>query len=53
MSYIVPIHQASSIRHALKLQFMKPEEESLIVALVEPPGPRFMRHSLSVSRREI
>ncbi|PKY09307.1 hypothetical protein P168DRAFT_263686 [Aspergillus campestris IBT 28561] len=34
MSYVVPIHQASSIRHALKLHFLKPEEESLIVAKV-------------------
>ncbi|KAL4891551.1 mono-functional DNA-alkylating methyl methanesulfonate N-term-domain-containing protein [Aspergillus ambiguus] len=32
MSYIVPIHRASSIRHALKLQFMRPEEECLVVA---------------------
>lgn len=34
MAYVVPIHRASSIRHALKLQFLKPEEESLVVALV-------------------
>lgn len=43
MAYVVPIHRASSIRHALKLQFLKPEEESLVVALVLPlllPGLR-------------
>ncbi|KAB8078709.1 mono-functional DNA-alkylating methyl methanesulfonate N-term-domain-containing protein [Aspergillus leporis] len=32
MAYVVPIHKASSIRHALKLHFMKPEEDSLVVA---------------------
>ncbi|KAF9885890.1 hypothetical protein FE257_012270 [Aspergillus nanangensis] len=32
MSYVVPIHRASSIRHALKLQFMSPEEDCLVVA---------------------
>ncbi|OJJ88285.1 DDB1/RSE1 family protein [Aspergillus glaucus CBS 516.65] len=32
MAYVVPIHRASSIRHALKLQFLRPEEESLVVA---------------------
>ncbi|RAK78541.1 DDB1/RSE1 family protein [Aspergillus fijiensis CBS 313.89] len=32
MAYVVPIHRASSIRHALTLQFMKPEEEVLVVA---------------------
>ncbi|KAI9374726.1 mono-functional DNA-alkylating methyl methanesulfonate N-term-domain-containing protein [Aspergillus egyptiacus] len=32
MSYIVPIHRASSIRHALKLRFMNSEEECLAVA---------------------
>lgn len=34
MAYVVPIHRASSIRHALKLQFFKPEEDSLVVAYV-------------------
>lgn len=34
MAYVVPIHKASSVRHALKLQFLNPEEESLVVALV-------------------
>ncbi|KAL4758720.1 DDB1/RSE1 family protein [Aspergillus foveolatus] len=32
MSYIVPIHRASSIRHALKLHFLKAEDECLVVA---------------------
>ncbi|KAL4806754.1 mono-functional DNA-alkylating methyl methanesulfonate N-term-domain-containing protein [Aspergillus unguis] len=32
MSYIVPIHRASSIRHALKLHFMNSEDECLVVA---------------------
>lgn len=32
MAYVVPIHRASSIRHALKLNFLDPEEESLVVA---------------------
>lgn len=34
MAYVVPIHRASSIRHALKLNFMKSEEDCLVVALV-------------------
>ncbi|PGH18407.1 hypothetical protein AJ79_00476 [Helicocarpus griseus UAMH5409] len=32
MAYVVPIHHASSIRHALKLQFLRPEEDCLVVA---------------------
>ncbi|KAL4912301.1 mono-functional DNA-alkylating methyl methanesulfonate N-term-domain-containing protein [Aspergillus aurantiobrunneus] len=32
MSYIVPIHRASSIRHALKLHFLNSEDECLVVA---------------------
>ncbi|KAL1867769.1 hypothetical protein Plec18167_008513 [Paecilomyces lecythidis] len=32
MAYVVPVHRASSIRHAVKLQFLKPEEECLVVA---------------------
>ncbi|PWY89835.1 damage-specific DNA binding protein [Aspergillus heteromorphus CBS 117.55] len=32
MSYVVPIHRASSIRDALKLNFMDPEKEALVVA---------------------
>ncbi|KAJ5102357.1 Cleavage/polyadenylation specificity factor A [Penicillium alfredii] len=32
MAYVVPIHRASSIRHAVKLNFMKPEEDCLVAA---------------------
>ncbi|EON61079.1 hypothetical protein W97_00290 [Coniosporium apollinis CBS 100218] len=32
MAYIAPIHRASSIRHALKLRFLDPEHECLVVA---------------------
>ncbi|KKZ66853.1 DNA damage-binding protein 1 [[Emmonsia] crescens] len=32
MAYVVPIHHASSIRHALKLQFLQPEKDCLVVA---------------------
>ncbi|KKY25033.1 putative uv-damaged dna binding [Phaeomoniella chlamydospora] len=32
MAYIVPIHRPSGVRHALKLRFLDPEEDSLIVA---------------------
>ncbi|PGH07582.1 hypothetical protein AJ80_07971 [Polytolypa hystricis UAMH7299] len=32
MAYVVPIHNASSVRHALKLQFSSPEEDCLVVA---------------------
>ncbi|KAI9732341.1 MAG: hypothetical protein M1834_001548 [Cirrosporium novae-zelandiae] len=32
MAYIAPIHRPSSVRHALKLNFLSEEEESLIVA---------------------
>lgn len=32
MSYIVPIHRASGIRHAVKLNFMNAEEDCLVVA---------------------
>ncbi|KAJ5638617.1 hypothetical protein N7528_001007 [Penicillium herquei] len=32
MSYVVPIHRASGIRHAVKLNFISPEEDSLVVA---------------------
>jgi len=34
MAYIAPIHQPSSIRHALKLNFFSSEEECLVVAYV-------------------
>ncbi|KAJ9307256.1 hypothetical protein DTO217A2_3315 [Paecilomyces variotii] len=32
MAYVVPVHRASSIRHAVKLQFLNPEEDCLVVA---------------------
>ncbi|KAF2682076.1 DNA damage-binding protein 1 [Lentithecium fluviatile CBS 122367] len=32
MAYIAPIHRPSSIRHALKLSFLAPEEDCLVVA---------------------
>lgn len=34
MAYLAPIHQASSIRHALKLNFLSRTEECLVVAYV-------------------
>jgi len=43
MSYIVPIHHASGVRHALKLNFLEPGVEVLVVAsvlLLEAPQPR-------------
>jgi len=32
MAYIAPIHRPSSVRHALKLNFLAPEEDCLVVA---------------------
>ncbi|KAF2645643.1 hypothetical protein P280DRAFT_465440 [Massarina eburnea CBS 473.64] len=32
MAYIAPIHRPSSVRHALKLNFLTPEEDCLVVA---------------------
>ncbi|KAF2273015.1 DNA damage-binding protein 1 [Westerdykella ornata] len=32
MAYIAPIHRPSSIRHALKLNFLSPDDECLVVA---------------------
>ena len=32
MAYLAPIHLATSIRHALKLHFLSPDEENLVVA---------------------
>lgn len=32
MSYIVPIHRPSGVRHALKLNFLSPVEEAVIIA---------------------
>ncbi|KAF2873366.1 mono-functional DNA-alkylating methyl methanesulfonate N-term-domain-containing protein [Massariosphaeria phaeospora] len=32
MAYLAPIHRPSSVRHALKLKFLAPEEDCLVVA---------------------
>jgi DNA damage-binding protein 1 len=32
MAYIAPIHKPSSVRHALKLNFLSAEEDCLVVA---------------------
>jgi DNA damage-binding protein 1 len=32
MAYIAPIHRPSSVRHALKLNFMTADEDCLVVA---------------------
>ncbi|KAI4165448.1 MAG: hypothetical protein LQ342_000857 [Letrouitia transgressa] len=32
MAYLAPIHKPSSVRHALKIRFLDPNEESLIIA---------------------
>ncbi|KIW01818.1 uncharacterized protein PV09_06671 [Verruconis gallopava] len=32
MAYIAPIHRPSSVRHALKLRFLDPDEDCLVVA---------------------
>ncbi|KAJ6010929.1 hypothetical protein N7451_002341 [Penicillium sp. IBT 35674x] len=32
MAYVVPIHRASGIRHAVKLNFINPEEDCLVAA---------------------
>lgn len=32
MAYLAPIHRASSVRHAIKLSFLEPDSEDLIVA---------------------
>ncbi|KAI1579708.1 MMS1-N multi-domain protein [Pyrenophora tritici-repentis] len=32
MAYIAPIHRPSSVRHALKLSFLSPDEDCLVVA---------------------
>ncbi|KAL1954103.1 hypothetical protein VTO42DRAFT_1727 [Malbranchea cinnamomea] len=32
MAYVVPIHHASSVRHAIKSRFLDPEEDCLVVA---------------------
>jgi DNA damage-binding protein 1 len=37
MAYLAPIHRPSSIRHALKLNLLTPEEDCLVVAYVGGP----------------
>ena len=32
MSYIVPVHRPTSTRHAIKLSFVQPDEDALVVA---------------------
>ncbi|KAF2739090.1 DNA damage-binding protein 1 [Polyplosphaeria fusca] len=32
MAYVAPIHRASSVRHALKLSFLAPDQDCLVVA---------------------
>jgi len=32
MAYLASIHRPSSVRHALKLKFLHPEDETLVVA---------------------
>lgn len=32
MAYIAPIHRPTSVRHALKIRFLSPDEDSLVVA---------------------
>lgn len=32
MAYLVPIHRPSSVRHAIKISFLRPDSEDLIVA---------------------
>lgn len=32
MSYVVPIHRPSGVRHAIKLNFLAPDTDALIVA---------------------
>ncbi|EFQ96898.1 hypothetical protein MGYG_08821 [Nannizzia gypsea CBS 118893] len=46
MAYVVPIHSASSIRHALRARFISPDEDCLVVASV----PSFSTPSLDCTR---
>jgi DNA damage-binding protein 1 len=32
MSYVVPIHRPSGVRHAIKLNFLQPDVDTLVVA---------------------
>ncbi|KAK2763344.1 DNA damage-binding protein 1 [Arachnomyces sp. PD_36] len=55
MSYVVPIHQASSIRHALELRFLEKGTNCLVVAksnrlqfYTQSPDGLILRHSEAV-----
>ena len=39
MSYIVPIHRPSGVRHATKLDFLGTGEDALVVAFVNHSPP--------------
>jgi hypothetical protein len=40
MAYVAPIHRPSSVRHALQLQLVAGERESLVLACVLLPAVR-------------
>ena len=55
MSYIVPVHRPTSVRHAIKLSFLQPDEEALVVAkanrleiYTQTPEGLILLHSKSV-----
>ena len=35
MAYVVPIHRPGSVRHAIKLEFLEPGRQCLVIAYVE------------------
>jgi len=37
MAYLASIHEASAVRHAIKANFLSPDESSLLVAYVAHP----------------
>ena len=37
MSYVVPIHRPSGVRHAVKLNFLNASNDALVIALVTLP----------------
>lgn len=43
MAYVAPVHKPTSIRHALRIRFLSPDHEDLVLACVPsrppPPGP--------------
>jgi DNA damage-binding protein 1 len=38
MAYLAPIHRPTSVRHAIKLQFLQPDEDCLAVAYAHKPA---------------